>query len=266
MRHGRTEWNEEGRLQGHMDSPLLPESLDLIRAMAEFFRDKKIGEIHASPLRRCSATADIVSGVLGLPYARDARLMEGAHGLCDGMLLSDTRTAYPDYHARWEKDRWNTAWPGGESYRDVFLRAQSFVADLNLRRPPGDADLQAKIPDHADFRTETQRPAAGPASPRNGMSRPQTAQSDRRFPASESLFFNADGSTITDSEDANPRAGSDRTGADRDGCLIIAHAQVNMCLIGALLSLTAAEILDLRQKNGIIYIASENRLRTVEFA
>ncbi|MDR2745445.1 MAG: histidine phosphatase family protein, partial [Desulfovibrio sp.] len=145
LRHGRTVWNEEGRLQGHRDSPLLPESADLIQNMADFLKDKKIGEIYASPLRRCSATADIVSGVLGLPYAHDARLMECAHGLCDGMLLSDTYTAYPDYYAKWEKDQWNTAWPGGESYKDVFLRAQSFAADLNLRRQPGGADLHAAV-------------------------------------------------------------------------------------------------------------------------
>jgi broad specificity phosphatase PhoE len=219
MRHGRTVWNEEGRLQGHKDSPLLPESIDLVHAMAEFFRDKEIGKIYSSPLRRCSATADIVSDVLGLPFARDARLMECAHGLCDGMLLSDTRASCPDYYAQWEKDRWNTAWPGGESYRDVFLRAQSFAADLN--RLPGGGDVQAEIPDH-----------------------------ERR-----------------DCEGENSRAAS-RTGTGHrpEGCLVIAHAQVNMCLVGALLSLTAAEILDLRQKNGTIYIASENLLRKVEFA
>lgn len=205
MRHGKTQWNAEGRLQGHRNSPLLPESLNVIRIMADFLRDKNIETIYTSPLQRCLETAELVSTALRLPYKQDMRLIECSHGLCDGMLFTETHAVYPAYYSRWEKDKWNTAWPEGESYKDVFTRAKNFVADLRRNRSP-------KMPDAESSGTDA-----------NNSCQPEK------------------------------------------NCLVIAHAQINMCLIGALMSLETKRILELRQKNGTIYIAEDKKLQKVDF-
>jgi alpha-ribazole phosphatase len=173
--------------------------------MADFLRDKNIGTIYTSPLPRCLDTAEVVSTTLNLPLRQDTRLIECSHGLCDGLLLTETYSAYPEYYAKWEKDKWNTAWPGGEAYKDVFTRAKDFITDLQLGPSPKKLD-----------------------APDNGA-------------------------------DANnfPRPG--------ENCLVIAHAQINMCLVGALMSLETKKILELRQKNGTIYIARGKKLQKIDF-
>jgi probable phosphoglycerate mutase len=130
MRHGRTQWNAEQRVQGRKNSPLLDEGRAGAATMAEFFRDKKLGTVHISPQARCVETADIVCGVLSLDYTMDERLMECDHGICEGMAISAALDCFAGHVAAAGGDVWTTPWPGGESYSEVFARAVSFAADL----------------------------------------------------------------------------------------------------------------------------------------
>jgi probable phosphoglycerate mutase len=127
MRHGRTEWNIQGRLQGRLNSPLLPESYAITRKIAHWLTDKAIETIYSSPLKRCLETAEIVSQLLDIPLVTDNRLQECDHGLCEGMSLEDAKSSYAAMLNAREDDKWNTPWPEGESYVDVFARASAFA-------------------------------------------------------------------------------------------------------------------------------------------
>jgi probable phosphoglycerate mutase len=129
MRHGRTRWNAEQRVQGRKNSPLLAEGRAAAATMAEFFRDKELGAVFVSPLPRCVETADIVCGVLGLDYTTDKRLLECDHGTCEGMTIPAALDCFGKLVAA-GGDVWTTPWPGGESYSAVFARAASFAAEL----------------------------------------------------------------------------------------------------------------------------------------
>jgi probable phosphoglycerate mutase len=127
MRHGRTEWNIQGKLQGGLNSPLLPESHTTTMQIAHWLKDKGICTIYSSPLQRCVETAEIISQVFSVPFITDDRLVECDHGLCEGMSLEDARSKYAgEFRAR-EDDKWNVPWPKGESYADVFARATAFA-------------------------------------------------------------------------------------------------------------------------------------------
>ena len=74
--HGQTQWNVEGRVQGHINTPLN----DYGHQMARLLRDRLLGQqitsIYTSDLRRAVETAEPFAAVAGLTIHRDARLRE----------------------------------------------------------------------------------------------------------------------------------------------------------------------------------------------
>ncbi|HWX09771.1 MAG TPA: histidine phosphatase family protein, partial [Gaiellaceae bacterium] len=76
VRHGETDWNAEGRLQGHTDRPLNEHGRRQAHALAERLAGDDIAAVYASDLARARETAEILGAKLGLPVSRDAGLRE----------------------------------------------------------------------------------------------------------------------------------------------------------------------------------------------
>ncbi|HEY2058008.1 MAG TPA: histidine phosphatase family protein [Amycolatopsis sp.] len=142
-RHGETDYNAAGRMQGHLDSALTPVGWNQARfavpALARFSPDLVI----ASDLRRATDTATVLTEAIGVPLRIDKRLRETHLGEWQGMTGAEVDVAYPG-----ERDRWRTdaAWapPGGESRVDVAGRAGEVVNDLlQPNSDVGDAVLLA---------------------------------------------------------------------------------------------------------------------------
>lgn len=91
LRHGQTEWNRQGRMQGATDIPLNDTGRDQAREAAGRLTGAHIDRIIASPMLRAAETADIVAAAKGLPVTHDERLKERYFGAFDGMLLSEIR-------------------------------------------------------------------------------------------------------------------------------------------------------------------------------
>jgi broad specificity phosphatase PhoE len=141
IRHGETEWNAQGRLQGAQDIPLN----DLGRKQAAcaggilaglFTRDGRSEAslaFVASPLGRARLTMELVRETLKLPpddYAVDDRLREIGYGDWEGSTLSQMRQADPDVFAARESDKWTVPPPGGESYASVQMRMSDWYDQL----------------------------------------------------------------------------------------------------------------------------------------
>ena len=60
IRHGLTEWNREGRIQGHRDSPLTAEGIAQARACAARLQSEAFDQVVASDLRRVRHTAELL--------------------------------------------------------------------------------------------------------------------------------------------------------------------------------------------------------------
>ncbi|UJP11670.1 histidine phosphatase family protein [Microbacterium sp. KUDC0406] len=131
VRHGQTEWNTLGRLQGQLDSPLTAQGVEQARAMATELDGLDIGRIVSSPLGRASVTATIIGDRLGLPieYAED--LAEVHHGELAGLTWDEIDQKHPEIRASRGADRYNWTFPGGESYATARLRARAFLAALD---------------------------------------------------------------------------------------------------------------------------------------
>lgn len=131
LRHGQTEWNVAGRLQGLLDSPLT----DIGRAQAA-----EQGRILArvapadtiaisSPSPRAMTTASLA--MPGRQVARDARLTEIDLGQWQGRALADIEAAHPEIAAETDPNLWKFNAPGGESLPAMEARVRSFLVDLS---------------------------------------------------------------------------------------------------------------------------------------
>ena len=133
LRHGETEWNRVGRLQGRDDSPLTPRGLAQAGALARACKALGVGRLIASPLGRAHATAERISAGCNVPIELRDGLAEMSFGMCAGLTLDEVRARFPGLLEARERDRWNHRWPGGEGYVDVLPRA---LAALSVLRPP----------------------------------------------------------------------------------------------------------------------------------
>ncbi|MBO0765020.1 MAG: histidine phosphatase family protein [Hyphomicrobiaceae bacterium] len=103
LRHGQTDWNLEGRYQGHSDIPLNATGIAQAHAAAECLTNVPIDRIVASPLIRAIATAAIVAEKLQKPIHIDRGLMERNFGSFDGLVIHDVKAQHglrPDQSSR----------------------------------------------------------------------------------------------------------------------------------------------------------------------
>jgi probable phosphoglycerate mutase len=141
IRHGLTDWNQVGRLQGHRDTPINQTGREQAARSGDILRDLLAREGRAatdlayvsSPLSRARETMEIARCELALPragYAVDARLSEIAFGEWEGLTYAEVMQKDPDIVARREGDKWGFVPPGGENYEMVAARVGAWYASL----------------------------------------------------------------------------------------------------------------------------------------
>ncbi len=89
VRHGETDWNAEGRLQGHTDRPLNEHGRRQARGLAERLAGDAITAVYSSDLSRARETAEILAEPLGLPVVTDPDLRERNWGNWEGLTGSE---------------------------------------------------------------------------------------------------------------------------------------------------------------------------------
>src|SRR6476469_9860646 len=89
VRHGETDWNAKGRLQGHTDRPLSDYGRRQAQQLAGELEDEELEAIYASDLARARETAEIVGARLGLPVVLDPDLREKDWGNWEGLTSTE---------------------------------------------------------------------------------------------------------------------------------------------------------------------------------
>jgi glucosyl-3-phosphoglycerate phosphatase len=142
LRHGQTDYNVAGRMQGHIDSHLTDEGRAQAVRAAPVLATMPFDRIVSSDLTRAVDTAGIVAEAIGLPVKYDARLRETHLGHWQGHDVAEVEKDYPGQIAEWRSDpRWTP--PGGESRVDVVARSLPVVdeVDQELADEPGEQSL-----------------------------------------------------------------------------------------------------------------------------
>lgn len=142
FRHGETDWNAEGRFQGHLDIPLNQVGREQAKALGLKLQDLNLDVIASSDLSRALETARIVSEVLGMDPAKihqDPGIREAHLGDAQGLTLDEIREKLGhDVLSRWRSNDVTDAdisYPGGESGTQVLERVTCALQRIVDRYP-----------------------------------------------------------------------------------------------------------------------------------
>ncbi|OGL30541.1 hypothetical protein A3F37_01580 [Candidatus Saccharibacteria bacterium RIFCSPHIGHO2_12_FULL_41_12] len=141
LRHGITEMNKKGILNGPIDEPLAPEGIKQAEKTIQFV-PKSVRYVYSSPLTRAAHTAKILGEALSLPVAIEPGLSEIDLGALSGKSWAQMpsgkelkelhRTLKFDYQAH-----------GGESLDQVIGRVKGAIATINQKHKDGEVLIVA---------------------------------------------------------------------------------------------------------------------------
>ncbi|WP_163192916.1 histidine phosphatase family protein [Clostridium thermarum] len=126
-RHGETEWNIEGRMQGSKDSPLTELGIRQAMQLGKRLKDTKIDVVYSSPSGRAYNTAKLILGDRKVNIIPMEELMEMNFGIWEGMTFDVIRKEYKEqYDTFWNTPHLLKDFPG-ESFEQLKLRGVSAV-------------------------------------------------------------------------------------------------------------------------------------------
>jgi glucosyl-3-phosphoglycerate phosphatase len=135
-RHGNTDWNADGRVQGQADVPLNQLGHRQAAEAAQLLLRLRPTAIVTSDLRRAADTAAALAAVTGLPVRSDSRLRERHFGAWQGMSMADVARTRPEEHARWRAGA-DDVGDGIETLDDLGKRVADALQDAADLGPPG---------------------------------------------------------------------------------------------------------------------------------
>lgn len=130
VRHGETAWNAQGRIQGHLDSPLNEEGLAQALLVGECLTRESFARLYSSDLGRALQTAQPIADRSGSPVHIDQRLRERHLGAFQGLTGSECERRFPEHYARFRSRDPDHVMPGGESARRVYERVSEVFTAL----------------------------------------------------------------------------------------------------------------------------------------
>lgn len=139
VRHGVTDWNREGRFQGHLDPPLAEDGLmeaELLAARLAGDEVLRPARIISSTLARARQTAEAIGRRIGVAVEPDGRLIEIGQGEWEGRTHDDLAATDADRYDAWRRDDGIRQPPGGESIDAASDRVSALLAGLEEDRWP----------------------------------------------------------------------------------------------------------------------------------
>jgi broad specificity phosphatase PhoE len=137
VRHGQTDWNVEGRWQGHTDLPLNAVGREQTEILVESLANIHFDAIFSSDLDRAYETAYAVGKQHGIKVHIEERLREINLGEWEGLTGEEIQRLYP---AEWQDREMfplEARPPGGESMFELAVRIIPAVTDIARRYPSG---------------------------------------------------------------------------------------------------------------------------------
>ncbi len=134
VRHGETEWNAQGRLQGHVDVGLSEKGQCQARAVARRLDGVSFHAAYSSDLSRTAETARIILGRQQEETLTATPLLRERHyGVFEGLTVAERKARHPDMFAASLSNDLEFAPTGGETMVQVGARMAAFVPDLRER-------------------------------------------------------------------------------------------------------------------------------------
>ncbi len=137
-RHGQTDWNIIGKVQGTTEIPLNETGIKQAEQLCEYFEKQHISlnKVYTSHQIRAMQTARIVSDCFHLDYEAIPGLEEMNMGTFEGHTWADIEALRPDELKRWNSNKRYEKTPCGESYQMVLERLFRALDDIIEKHDP----------------------------------------------------------------------------------------------------------------------------------
>lgn len=136
VRHGKTDWNRELRIQGgSSDTPLNEEGRKQAENLALRLSQRSIKAIYSSPLKRALETAQIIARHHSLEVVVEKSLREVEAGKLEGATAAELGMKFSELLTR---DGVSKRVPGGESLADLQQRSWNFIQQINRKYADGE--------------------------------------------------------------------------------------------------------------------------------
>lgn len=119
VRHGETDWNKSGKIQGHTDIELNKNGIIQANACANYLNNTPFELIITSPLKRAKQTAKIIAERKRLPLVEMDEFIERNYGDAEGMTVEECQIIFPDRE-----------YPNQESKEDVRERVMNGLQQI----------------------------------------------------------------------------------------------------------------------------------------
>lgn len=128
-RHGRTQWNVQGRVQGQTDVPLDDEGRRQARVAAPRLAELRPDRVVSSDLVRARSTAEALVQLTGVELEIDPRLREVSFGEREGMTVREAWERWPE-EMRSTAENTGLRVPGSETYEEAGARVAVVLEEL----------------------------------------------------------------------------------------------------------------------------------------
>lgn len=141
VRHGETEWNEQGRAQGQHDTPLNTKGRAQAELAAARLAPIEFEAAYSSDLQRVVHTAEPIMRGRSAPLVKMASLREKSFGDWEGKTFAEVEQSHPSLFRRLFDEDVEFAPPGGESDLQLHARLKSAADELLARHADSEGNI-----------------------------------------------------------------------------------------------------------------------------
>lgn len=135
IRHGETEWNATGRIQGHRPVSLNERGQKQAQAVAHRLQNEPFDALYSSDLSRTVQTAEAIAALTQHPIHTDARLREWDLGILSGLKRTEAQAHHPDAYGIYKEGRVDEPIPNGESIQNRYTRVTTCLEKIATNHP-----------------------------------------------------------------------------------------------------------------------------------
>jgi broad specificity phosphatase PhoE len=133
IRHGQTDYNANGRWQGHLDVPLNEVGKAQAKALAQRLKNWPVAAVYASDLKRAAMTAVYLAETWGLTPTYDVAWRERDVGVFEGRATQELQQEYPEVWANMRHGIYDI--PEAESHEQLQARASAAYEKVVAANP-----------------------------------------------------------------------------------------------------------------------------------
>ena len=140
IRHGQSDWNASGRIQGQLDTQLSEKGFKQIECVAQRLSTVQFDAAYSSPLTRARLTAEAILHGSDVELQLDDRLKELAFGVWEGKSLEEIQETDAENWDWYRLDMSRMRIPGADNYANRMQEARTFY-EMLLEKYPGQENV-----------------------------------------------------------------------------------------------------------------------------